>query len=126
MNKERLLVLANFLDGLKPEELHMPGWGGTTECGTVACAAGWATKIKEFNDAGYVKNPRFLFLEPALLEHGMVAETGWDAIQVFFGLDRHQATHIFLDASYLQHPNWPDLLPADVSSRIRKLVEERV
>ncbi len=50
MNRERLEVLADFLEALDPKQIRMDFW--FDECGTVACAGGWACRIPEFQAAG--------------------------------------------------------------------------
>lgn len=64
----RLLLLADFLRTIKPHKFDLCTWAADRarpsyeedvklnphRCKTVACAAGWATCIPEFNDAGFV------------------------------------------------------------------------
>lgn len=57
--KDRLLLLADFLDKLPSERFDYTrwissGWKGNPDlsCGSVACALGWATTIPELRAAG--------------------------------------------------------------------------
>lgn len=59
MNKERLLLLADFLEKMPEERFDYVSWVGygwqgkpDLSCGTTACALGWATTIPELRDAG--------------------------------------------------------------------------
>lgn len=59
-----LTVLGKYMAIVPPERFHMYGWFSTTngakvlqpphvpQCHTSACVGGWATTIKEFQDAG--------------------------------------------------------------------------
>lgn len=55
-HKERLLLLAGFLEKLPPEKFNYGQWAGTdrtaTSCGTVGCALGWAASMPEFQALG--------------------------------------------------------------------------
>lgn len=59
MNKERLLLLADFLEKLPEERFDYVSWVGHNwrgkqdlSCQTTACALGWAATIPEFRAAG--------------------------------------------------------------------------
>lgn len=72
--KNRLLLLASFLETLPEERFdynHWVGkdWGGKSDlsCQTTACALGWATTIPELADAGLMLIP-----SPNSVRHGGV------------------------------------------------------
>lgn len=48
----RLLKLADFIEKLPRKQFDITDWGHKTECGTVACVAGWAGLIPAFRRAG--------------------------------------------------------------------------
>lgn len=56
MNKERLLILADFLDTVPEDRFDMRRWADAGfsdgKCGTRACALGWACTILEFQQLG--------------------------------------------------------------------------
>ena len=91
----RLLRLAEFLETVPPEQFDMSSW--ISECGTAACAAGWAARIPEFNAAGYRcdawSGPRF------------GGESLFGALRLFFGLSSsEQSEYIFGYKHYLRTP----------------------
>lgn len=57
--KDRILLLADFLEQLPPKRFNFStwvgyDWGGREDllCGTTACGLGWATTIPEFRTLG--------------------------------------------------------------------------
>jgi hypothetical protein len=62
MNAQRLLKLADFLDTVDPSNFNYNYWHTglreprtapqEPECGTTACALGWAAHVPEFQEAG--------------------------------------------------------------------------
>lgn len=120
MNKERLLRLADFLDNEVPiAHFDMSSWfdvGGRPrhlaklgECGTSACAFGWATQIPEFQEQGL----RLSSLNGVTFNQ----LDGYDAAEAFFDIKRAASAYLF---SASDHRNEK---PADVARRIRGFVE---
>jgi hypothetical protein len=118
--KERLLRLADFLDGLLPTQLAMWTWvtsrdadGTIGGCGTVACAIGWACTIPEFQEAGLSfdsreKSPRFN------------GKHDGSAAAAFFGLAPAEVHHLFYPQFYEDKPT-----PRVVADRIRDVANGR-
>lgn len=130
-NDLRLGILADFLDTVPPEKFDLKDWyiSGDVDfehgpspynCGTTACAIGWATAIPEFQAAGfaiYLDNPLFI-------DHGLLNEaqfTGWDAVERFFGLTYTEAQVLF-SASYYNLADIRD--PVAVAERLREFVAQ--
>ena len=137
MNKERLLVLADFLETSVPKErFDLDEWVGDVEgdpeldpktleykpCGTSACASGWAATIPNFQKAGFV-----LVVDNGDLSPSYRGKLGWEAVASFFGLtdcepdcypnngtDLHS---IFVTQAYKSSPT-----PKQVAKRIRQVV----
>jgi hypothetical protein len=134
MNKERLNMLADFLEhnadkigfdlanwGIKRGEevakYPVPG-DGIVEvgCGTVCCAVGWACLIPVFNDQGFFNViPYVEHISPAYRSGDRIFY-GWDAIQEFFDINHETADRLFLESSY-DH----DATALDVAARIKDL-----
>lgn len=116
MHKERLTKLAELMDGLKPEQFDIGDWvslykGGEADCGTVACACGWAAITPWFKQQGLS------------LDGGTPTFDGWHGLSAaaeFFGLDRYDAERLFLGFGYDSEP----VEPSDVALAIRTLIEE--
>jgi hypothetical protein len=124
MQKKRLLKLADLLDTVPVKRFTLRIWatpGFTeTDCGTAACACGWATTIFPeltlSQTPGYDK-PR---LRPALQKEHL---TDGEAIERFFGLpisdDFDAFAYLFEVESYpSRNPR-----PKTVAKRIRHFVE---
>lgn len=126
MNKRRLLKLAEFLETANiPIKFDMAAGelgyaesakAGRPECGTAACALGWATAIPSFRRAGlrfdmdgYTSWP--IFREAA----------GYLAGAAFFEISGPQASGLFVptDIQFLKGKRGRRI----VARRIRKLVE---
>ncbi len=101
--KRRLLKLADFLSALKLKrgQFKMADWAtsivnGAPECGTAACAAGWAARIPSFRRAGYhlVVNRN-----PGLFGQRFVPAIGRkrsvDALQFLFDISSEDCMHLF-------------------------------
>ena len=113
---ERLERLAAFLEDEVPEErFDMDQWanGDLAECGTVGCAAGWATTIPEFAEAGFVLE-RTRRMMTVVFER----ETDTSACARFFGLSWDRASWLFNSGEYDHDP----VLRAEVVARIRDMV----
>lgn len=123
MNKERLLRLADFLDGLKPDQFDIRDWvsvvgkdGTVGGCGTVACAIGWATTLPEFREAGLQ-----LKLDTESPGGRIVFRlyTGFHAISEFFNIHSSDALRLFFDSLDADH--YP-VRPVHVANAIRNYV----
>lgn len=121
MNKERLLRLADFLETTVSEEqfsLHTWMSGNVGECGTVACACGWATQIPEFAEAG-------LKIEPRQFANTIVygGHAGFSAAMLFFDLDYNESEYLFDSVRYPRVSMNKPVGIHCVISRIRIFVE---
>jgi hypothetical protein len=117
----RLLKLAKFLDSVQQKHFNMGWWGYAidAECGTVACAAGYATTIPEFQAEGLTAPDAPCTLQPAYGEF-----CGFHALGAFFGLTMPEAMNIFLATCY---PVAGDRIsPAMVAAKIRGFVAENL
>ena len=118
--RRRLLTLAKFLDERVPRaRFSLVSWAREREfkqraCGTVACACGWATTIREFKNAGLS-----LEMGEPLYETKTNTFDGWEAIENFFALTHEQATRLFSYTMYAEGNNGPDA----VAERIRAFVK---
>jgi hypothetical protein len=94
--KKRLLTLAKFLRTVPKKRFRMSTWATGkfcgdqkepehNECGTAACAAGWACTIPEFQRAGLSLDESSFWGGDSLTPHYKGKEE-WDALQKFFGL----------------------------------------
>lgn len=116
----RLLVLAEFLETKVPASaFDLSDWN----CGTSACAVGWATTIPEFRLLGLRlrtdKGQSHLY--PILWESGTLAPLiGWDAVCVIFDINEFQADGLFEIGSYEELPT-----PRSVAANIRTFVAEQ-
>lgn len=127
MNIERLTKLAELLDKVaaanKPFNLavwindpdsetsdpqHKAG-----ECGTVACAVGYAACDPWFNAQGL----SLVGGEPAITG----VEEGWDSVELFFDLGEGDARYLFCSSRY---GTGPDTSPSQVAARIREFIAE--
>ncbi len=80
------------------------------ECGTTACACGYAGLAPEFRALGFFTTPYGMFFED---------KYDWDAVQSFFEIGYIDAAYLFLRDAY------PDDLvptPADVRERVLSLI----
>jgi len=113
MNKERLIILADYLQTLPPENLDMHSW----TCGTAACAVGHACTLPEFKAEGFSLHTDSVCNYPALKLTFHETLTGWNAVVKFFSLNRRAAYYLFDFISYVGDPS-----PTYVSDRIRAYV----
>lgn len=70
------------------------------ECGTVACACGWATTIPEFAERGLKLEKLSNFEKVVVLRDAGGYHSGFNAAMVFFGLERWQAKALFDPSGY--------------------------
>lgn len=152
MNIERLTKLAELLDTVPPERFNMDYWGlasaysnlkelNVAECGTSACALGWACSIPEFQAAGLHLHrngtsirydhfePRFKTRSEAYPALEAIYE-GFKAGAKFFGITLEQSEWLFLPREY-EPPGFDQdedppivITPADVAARIRTLIAQ--
>lgn len=97
----RLLKLARFLDTLPPERFYFGRWASAVcidDCGTTACAMGWATTIPAFRKLGLR-----LFNNNGFPWVGMEGDDSfyWQsnpekAGAAIFGLDEEEFSFLFL------------------------------
>ncbi len=132
IQRKRLTILANFLKRSKRVKNHFSLWGWlkaeggyryfpegglrpesfTSECGSSACACGWAGTI------------------PALRRRGLSTtswgpqyrgRSSWLAVEQFFGLSNEDAEQLFMAASYISNDD-PANDPVAVANRIEEFV----
>lgn len=114
MYQKRLLRLAEFLEGLRPEEFNLARWvtrlRGDEYCHTVACAAGYAGMLPEFNEMGFHLEGQDPFYKEVY---------GFSACSMFFGITRDEVVRLFLSSSY---PGGTKTRPTTVAKRLRSCV----
>jgi len=99
IGEERLRTLYSIMAGIPAEKVHMKNWRGWStmpdetlihNCGTAACAVGWACAYPEFQEHGldYVSGMPFF-----------AGESNWLAVQKFFGLSHTEAQAMFMVTS---------------------------
>lgn len=88
---------------------------GALECGTAACAVGWAAINPEFRAQGFTlkREPGASHLQPS---YG--GRSGWSAVDAFFELSGKDADILFSGSSYIG-----TVLPSHVAARIRYAVK---
>jgi hypothetical protein len=107
MHIERLKHLTTVLKEVPPERFDLWGW----DCGTAACAVGWACRDPQMQDEGlrmFNGIPHYKGL------------SAWPAVEAFFDLPEYEAAQLFMASRYKQDP----ATPQDVIARIEKLLEE--
>ena len=127
MNKDRLLLLADFLEKLPPERVDYHRWVGAgwkghqdLSCGTSACALGWAATMPEFQALGLrIRSKK-----------GFNAYVGLEGVEApSFAAPYKAAKKIFDlkegDAEYLFAPEDDDYAysPVQVARKIRWFVD---
>lgn len=109
---ERLLRVAEVLEALpKKQRFSLVGWTTTItlECGTVACAIGYAAHDPWFNRRGLKIDADFLPVYRGI--------RGFYAVDVFFQIDSNHSWHLFNQSCYKHGTR------QDVIRRIRKFVK---
>lgn len=110
MHKDRLLILANYLDAIPEDKFNMSIWYNYgDDCG---CAIGHACKIPEFKEIGL---HQILFGTPSYNN-----KYGFACIKEFFNISFELAVYLFDNESY---ENVDRITPKIVSKRIREFVE---
>ena len=129
MHKERLLVLAGFLDDkVSPTEFTMGSWGEEHDCGTVACAFGWATQIPQLQSEGLSCERHENLIGIVNWTPVFNGERGYKAAMAFFELTREQASYLFEACCYATRVATGTyrmkefVSPKDVATRIRTFV----
>jgi len=95
---ERLRTLYAVMAGVPSTKVDMNNWRKTFsedatllhDCGTAACAVGWACAYPEFQSQGL----KWTGSAPLLKADG-VARYNWEAVTEFFGVDQDTAIHLF-------------------------------
>lgn len=132
---ERLMMLASFLEKLPPERFNFRVWGTKTkldDCGTVACAFGWATQIPAFAEMGLCLT-RIDYQVCVAMKDDIAEVTDWDdaptsctflhrAAERVFGLTEGQFTRVFTPDHEDSPPS--DASAVEVAANIRKCVRE--
>lgn len=124
MREDRLMVLADFLDGLPKKNFNFNFWGRQDRknyCGTVACALGWAQLIPAFNKQGLCPvNANTDYLSWCTLD-GQSAYIE-NAAASFFELTDGEVTKLFVDGA----GDPTDKTPKDISKRIRTFIRNNL
>lgn len=124
---ERLLRLADLLDGVRPRLFNLGYWydgpgkyhgkmhdAKKPECRTVACAAGWAACDPWFKKRGLSlskdNSPRYR------------GKVGFRAVRSFFGINEDDAGRLFMASA---SPAYTKTRPRTVAMRIRRFVADQ-
>lgn len=95
MNVERLRTLYAIIAGIPDERVDLENWRNKNEfdCGTIACAVGWACSYPEFNKQGLTVAADHIspIFKTATQEY-----YGWYAAENFFGLSASESRALFL------------------------------
>lgn len=120
----RLLKLCRRLEEVEREGLpfDMGVWALGPECGSTACAFGYACQMPEFIAAGLKLESWFNSSNSRAEQYPLYdgIHIGIDAAQVFFGLHADEAEHLFHIDAY----DSITVTPADVRKRIVELVKD--
>lgn len=92
--RKRLLRLREILIALPAEKFSIDGW--VSECGTVACAGGWAAMDPELKAEGLELRQGNQFMVPMFAGTG-----GFRALQLFFGMPEDVSFWVFSEDGYL-------------------------
>jgi hypothetical protein len=113
MNRERLQQMVVMLRGLPPEKrenFDMEDWN----CGTTACAVGWACLDPVFIEQG-------LHLDYLRIAPQFEGGNGWYAVKHFFGVTFEQARYLFDINHYTKGCKTE---PDEVADRIESFLKE--
>lgn len=117
MRTDRLLKLAEFLDTVEEDKFSLVTW----DCGTTACAVGWACRMPEFQAEGLGIDFEEGYGLPTFHGYG-----GWQAVREFFQIDHETAALLFSEYSYdIYSPDEGDLV-RDGSTTTARQVAERI
>jgi hypothetical protein len=126
--RDRLLLLADFLDQLPPERFDFRHWVGSDwegdpelSCGTTACALGWATTIPEFRKLGLsMCKPREEDLRGYVTLNGR--QDSWAAGKEIFGIGAASFDYLFIPHGG-EDGLEEEASAKQVAARIRRFVE---
>ena len=116
MNTLRLQHLIEILKRVETQKLpfDMGLWfDHPDDCGTAACAMGWACRDKEFREAGL----HTFKMEPIYRGH-----FGFLAAAAFFSISRHTASYLFDESSYEGEGRIAGITPAMVINHIEQVL----
>lgn len=139
MNVRLLTILADFLDQLPSDQFDLHTWLETgnlndkavaeltvaemlaeKDCGTTACAIGWACTIPEFQEAGlkyhYDYDGIYVGQPPA---DGVTDGSTIQQVARLLDLTIFQANHLFMPHYYT---DWDCVTPKGVADKIRLLM----
>lgn len=133
MNTNRLLLLADFLDTVPEHKFNIVTWRNApeenygsgllddklfdNECGTTACAVGWACSIPAFREQGLRWDDEcVVYVHEGEFVRGC-DPVGWSAVIDFFDVSLDVAYAMFDVTAYSGNT-----VPGDVSCRIREIV----
>lgn len=137
MNAQRLLLLADFLEKLPPEQFDYEVWVGsawkgdpTLSCGTPACALGWATAMPEFQALGLRLTKQHgsshCYISTAdsdaeVTTHGDTYRTSLAAACDIFEIGFEDAEYLFSPESFPDNPRY-DASPKEVAQHIKDYI----
>lgn len=134
VSAQRLLKLAAFLEKLPRKRFDYTVWVGydwkgspTLDCGTTACALGWAAAMPSFRRLGLrIENDPSHPVQPApvITYKGSRGSNIWIACEVF-GVEYDQAMYLFTPGQvYELLPRSPGVhaTPKQVAKHIRRFV----
>ncbi len=119
----RCLKLADFLVTVPVKQFNIYDICSETECGTVACVAGWAGYVPAFRKAGLKSDPErrnILYLGKEFV--GDVREPLRN-VQNFLGLTLHEANNLFLRNGYSGSGRITQKMAA---KKLREIVSDRM
>lgn len=127
MNKERLLRLADVILPAVPEkDFNIRFW----ECGTVACAAGWACRDEQFQKEGLAMIPEAASYQDRIptyrymIDEGdVIIEKRWNALEKFFDIPFEATLGIFNQCGY----GWlagSEIKPHHVTAKIHEYIRQ--
>lgn len=127
MNVERLQHLQAILQSIKVPKsglgFNLRDWHRVRpDCGTTACACGWAGLDPVFNEQGFSLTDKLSGsdgLIPMFTDNGYTVH-GWTAVELFFGLTYGESDYLFSANSYEKIAS-----PKDVANRIGEFIESK-
>src|SRR5262245_9048968 len=103
--RSMLNELADFLDRLPAQRFDYSKWVGSSwagasdlSCGTTACAAGWATTLPSFKEAGLKLESYSYFDNGGIVTHG--DEVGTVAVADALGITHNDAVFLFTPSAF--------------------------
>ena len=124
MIKSRLLILADRLEAIakrppKGRTFELSAWLRKEPCGTVCCAVGEAMLIPRFKKLGLGMKANHM--DAHCFSPHFRNDTGWSAVDAFFGLSGKQAEKLFSPVNY----SLEDRNPSTVAARLREFVKSK-